>query len=77
MRIRLLRTLLPFLLLSIIAVSALTACGSSSKPSYAKTPTTTAQNADGCAAGTTIPQGGGADHDADNSGGPSDGDGCA
>ena len=44
-------------------------------PTPAKTPSAPAQNADGCPAGTTIPQGGG-DQDGDNSGGPSDGDGC-
>ena len=40
-----------------------------------KTQTTSSTSADGCPAGKSIPQGGG-DHDGDNSGGPSDGDGC-
>jgi hypothetical protein len=76
-RIRFVGTLLALLVFSIIAVGALTACGSSSTPSKANTPTatTTARNSDGCAPGKTIPQGGG-DNDDDNSGGPSDGDGC-
>ena len=75
-RIRFVGTLLALLVFSIMAVGALTACGSSSTPSKARTPTaTTAQNSDGCAPGKTIPQGGG-DNDGDNSGGPSDGDGC-
>jgi hypothetical protein len=73
-RIRVIRSLLALFVFSIIAVGALTACGSSSTPANATTPTPAA-NADGCPAGTTIPQGGG-DHDGDNSGGPSDGDGC-
>src|SRR5471032_1488474 len=84
MRIRLIRPFLALLVYSIIAVGALTACGSSSTPtntpapapaSSTKTPTTPAKSADGCPAGQTIPQGGG-DNDGDNSGGPSDGDGC-
>lgn len=80
MRNRLFRPLLTLLVFSIIAVGALTACGSSNTPSNAptpstKTPTTAAKNANGCPAGKNIPQGGG-DHDGDNSGGPSDGDGC-
>ena len=80
MTIRLSRALLALLVLLAITVGALTACGSSSTPSNAPTPTTNApvapaQNADGCPAGTTIAQGGG-DNDSDNSGGPSDGDGC-
>jgi hypothetical protein len=33
-------------------------------------------DADGCPIATGLPQGGGGDSDADNSGGPSDGDGC-
>ena len=75
MRIRLLMSFLA-LAFSILVVGSLTACGSSpSKPSSGSTPAPKAANADGCAAGTTIPQGGG-DQDADNSGGPSDGDGC-
>ena len=74
------RPVFALLVFSIIAVGGLTACGSSSTPSNATTPTTKtattpAQNADGCPAGTTIPQGGG-DNDGDNSGGTSDGDGC-
>ena len=75
MRTRLLMSFLALLAFSIIVVGSLTACGSSPKPSNGSTPTPKAANADGCAAGTTIPQGGG-DQDADNSGGPSDGDGC-
>ena len=72
------------LVFSIIAVGALTACGASSTPSNANTPTSTPStkttttpvaNADGCPAGQGIPQNGG-DNDGDNSGGPSDGDGC-
>ena len=68
------------LVCAIITVGTLTGCGSSNTPSNPPTPSTTApatpsQNADGCPAGTSIPQGGG-DNDSDNSGGPSDGDGC-
>jgi hypothetical protein len=73
---------LAFLLVSVVCVGGvLTGCGSSSSSTTQTTSTTTgsgttgATNADGCPAGTSIPQGGG-DNDGDNSGGSSDGDGC-
>jgi hypothetical protein len=82
-RIRSIRPFVAFLLVSIVCVGGvLTGCGSSSSPATQTTSTTTnsgstgsTQNAVGCAAGTSIPQGGG-DNDGDNSGGSSDGDGC-
>ncbi len=56
-----------------------TAAGTSSSaagttPAAGNAATTT--NADGCPAGTTIPQNAGGDSDDDNNGGGSDGDGC-
>jgi hypothetical protein len=76
----------PFFALFFVAIvcvgGVLTGCGSSSSSPPAQTTQTTsgssggsAQSADGCPAGTSIPQGGG-DNDGDNSGGASDGDGC-
>jgi hypothetical protein len=76
------RPLFALLFVAIVCVGGvLTGCGSSSSsPSTQTTQTTSGssggtQNADGCPAGTSIPQGGG-DNDGDNSGGSSDGDGC-
>ena len=75
MRTRLLVSFMALLAFSILVAGSLTACGSSpSKPSSG-TPASKTASPDGCAAGTTIPQGGG-DQDGDNSGGSSDGDGC-
>ena len=80
MKLRINQRLLAVLVLLIISVGALSACGSSSNPSSSTIPATTTQTApaktaDGCPAGTTIPQGGG-DQDGDNSGAPTDGNGC-
>ena len=83
------RIVLAFQALIVVTVLALAACGSSkSTNTPAQNPAPTAGGAattvtrtpaSGQPAATTpciIPQNSGGDHDADNNGGPSDGDGC-
>ena len=83
------RIVLTFQALLVASVLALAACGSSkSTNTPAQNPTATAGGAATTMARTpasgqpaattpcTIPQNNGGDHDADNNGGPSDGDGC-
>jgi ABC-type glycerol-3-phosphate transport system substrate-binding protein len=57
----------------------LTACGNSASPGSNNSPSTTStpqSTASNPTTACTIPQNNGGDHDADNNGGPSDGDGC-
>ena len=83
------RIVLAFQALMVVTVLALAACGSSkSTNTPAQNPTATTGGAATTVAHTpasgqpaattpcTIPQNNGGDHDADNNGGPSDGDGC-
>jgi hypothetical protein len=72
-----------FWALVLVAVLALGACGGSKSTNNApsNSPATSPGAATTTAAqptttGCTIPQNNGGDHDADNNGGPSDGDGC-
>ncbi|MDX6210612.1 MAG: hypothetical protein QOE24_3003 [Frankiales bacterium] len=59
-----------FMLLLALSV---TACGgSSSQPTQGSSPSSGSPASASC----TIPQNNGGDHDADNNGGPDDGDGC-
>lgn len=68
----------------VMAALVLAGCGSSSTKTNPATPpstgaTTTGASTTATTGGTsscTIPQNNGADHDADNNGGPNDGDGC-
>ena len=77
MSIRSIRPFVALLLISIVCgAGVLSGCGSSSSSNQTPPATSgSSQSADGCPAGTSIPQGGG-DNDGDNSGGASDGDGC-
>jgi hypothetical protein len=83
------RIVLAFQALMMVAVLALAACGSSkSTNTPAQNPAAIAGGAATTVAPTpasgqpaattpcTIPQNNGGDHDADNNGGPGDGDGC-
>jgi hypothetical protein len=74
-------------LASLAIALGLAACGSSSAPAansgttpttapVATTAPTTAPTSAPTTTQCTIPQSNGGDHDADNNGGPSDGDGC-
>jgi len=64
------RRLVSFLLALVVAPTALVACGSSSSSH------SPGSGGSGKTAACTIPQNNGGDHDADNNGGPDDGDGC-
>jgi hypothetical protein len=57
-------------LLALLFAPALVACGGSSSSPH------TPGSGSGSTAACTIPQNNGGDHDADNNGGPDDGDGC-
>jgi hypothetical protein len=76
------RILRGFWLLLFVGALALAACGSSkSNNSPTNSPTTsggsvTTVPSSGGTTPCTIPQNNGGDHDADNNGAPSDGDGC-
>jgi hypothetical protein len=76
------RIVLAFQALTVVTVLALAACGSSkSTNTPAQNPAPTGGSASSASLPTattpcTIPQNNGGDHDADNNGGPSDGDGC-
>jgi hypothetical protein len=71
-------------LMAIVAVFLLTGCSSSkhtnvtppANTSGSVTTTTPSGNGGGSTTVCTIPQNNGGDHDADNNGAPSDGDGC-
>jgi hypothetical protein len=65
------RRLLVILFGAVIAL--VTACGGASHP--AQSHPASKSPAQAKSGGNSIPQGGGGDHDGDNSGGPSDGDG--
>jgi hypothetical protein len=80
-RIRSIRVGLAALGLAVV----LTACGNSASPASNSSPSTTSspQSTTSPTSSTapsttvcTIPQNNGGDHDADNNGGPNDGDGC-
>jgi hypothetical protein len=67
--------------LVLVTALALAACGSSKSTNNAPSNSPATSGATTTAAqptttGCTIPQNNGGDHDADNNGGPSDGDGC-
>jgi hypothetical protein len=66
-------------ILLLAAGFAMSACSSSSKPANTNTGGSVSTTAGTSGASTTvceIPQNNGGDHDADNNGAPSDGDGC-
>ena len=70
-------------LVLLLTALALTACGSSKSTGNtpATSPTTSGSSPttappSGSTTACTIPQNNGGDHDADNNGGPDDGDGC-
>jgi ABC-type phosphate transport system substrate-binding protein len=66
---------------ALFGLLSMAGCGSSSSRTRApaapsQSTTTATQGAAGSTTECTIPQNNGGDHDADNNGGPSDGDGC-
>ncbi len=65
------RNRLVLVLLALVFAPTLVACSGSSSPSKSPGP-----SGGGSTAACTIPQNNGGDHDADNNGGPDDGDGC-
>jgi uncharacterized lipoprotein YbaY len=61
---------------ALVLVVALAGCKSGTSSPTSSTPSSGTATSAPASASCVIPQGNGGDHDADNNGGPDDGDGC-
>lgn len=61
---------------ALVLVVALAGCKSGTSSPTSSTPSSGTATSAQASASCVIPQGNGGDHDADNNGGPDDGDGC-